>query len=119
MDKQFWESIVDNDYTIPQKYSLTALTAELLTSLGSLDPEMREGPAYSILDNWIHRGYYSHAQLWQIATQLLHNLTVGLGEENSDNVFLRSFSLLVLSEIAYYDLTTPTFGEHEVKQLLI
>lgn len=118
MEKQFWQSIVESEYMLPQNYSLSSLTSELLSLPVSLDPEMRQGPAYSILDTWIHRGYYSHAQLWQTATQLLHNLTVGLGEQETDSVFLRSFSLLILSEIIYYDLTSPTLDKHEIEHLL-
>src|SRR5690349_9106550 len=91
MDKTFWQNIIDNDYAVPPGHPITALTPELLSLLGSPNPDLREGPAYAILDAWIHRGNYSHTDLWNMATQLLHNLTVGLGEQDSDTIFLRSF----------------------------
>ncbi len=118
MDKTFWQSIMDNEYAVPPDFSVETLTAELLTYLGSTDPELREGPAYAILDAWIHQGYYSHAELWEMATQLLHNLSIGLGEQQSDTVFRRAFSLLILTEIVYHDLLHPTLKETEVRQLL-
>lgn len=118
MDKTFWQSIMDNEYAVPMGYSVAALTAELLSYLGSPDPELRERPAYAILDAWIHRGYYSHAELWAMATQLLHHLTIGLGEQQSDTIFWRSFSLLILTEIIYHDLTHPTLSTTEVRQVL-
>jgi hypothetical protein len=111
MDKTFWQSIIDNDYTVPPGYSIETLTPGLLSLLGSPDHDLREGPAYAILDAWIHRGNYSRPDLWNMATQLLHNLTVGLGEQHSDTIFLRSFSLLILSEIVYYDLTHAVLEE--------
>lgn len=118
MDKAFWQSIIDNEYAIPPASSVQALTSELLSYLGSVDPELREGPAYAILDAWIHRDYYSHTELWKMAVQLLHSLTIGLGEQQSDTIFWRSFSLLILTEIVYHDLTHPTFSETEVRQVL-
>jgi hypothetical protein len=118
MDKMFWQSIKDNDYAVPPHSSVETLTSELLSYLGSPDPEFREGFAYTILDAWLHLGYYSHTELWEMATQLLHNLTIGLSEQQSDTVFLRSFSLLILAEIVYYDLHHPTLEAAEVQQLL-
>lgn len=118
MNRTFWQSIIDNEYIVPTGYSVAALTPELLSYLGSPDAELREGPAYAILDAWIHRGYYSHAELWEMATQLLHNLTIGLGEQQSDTIFWRSFSLLILTEIIYHDLTHPTLSATEVRQVL-
>ncbi|MEO8954461.1 MAG: DUF2785 domain-containing protein [Ktedonobacteraceae bacterium] len=118
MDKMFWQSIIDNEYAIPPEASVAALTPELLSYLGSVDPELREETTYAILDAWIHRGYYSHAELWKIATRLLHHLTIGLGEQQSDTIFWRSFSLLILTEIIYHDLTHPTLSEIEVRLVL-
>jgi hypothetical protein len=118
MDKAFWQSITDNEYAIPPDSSVQALTSELLSYLGSVDPELREGPAYTILDAWIHRDYYSHTELWKMATQLLQHLTIGLGKQQSDTIFWRSFSLLILTEIVHHDLTHPTLSETEVWQVL-
>lgn len=118
MDKTFWQSIIDNEYAIPVGFSVQALTSEFLSYVRSVDPELREGPAYAILDAWIHRDYYSHPDSWKMATQLLHFLTIGLGEQQSDTIFGRSFSLLILTEIVYHDLTHPTLWEVEVLQVL-
>lgn len=118
MDKAFWQSIIDNEYVIPSDLEIQAATSELLSYLGSADSELREGTAYTILDAWIHQDYYSHADLWKMISQLLHHLTVGLGEQQSDTIFRRSFSLLILAEIVYHDLTHPTLSETEVQQVL-
>ena len=118
MDKTFWQSIRGNEYVVPMDYTVATLTPELLSYLGSPDPELRDETAYTILDAWIHLDYYSHAELWEIAIHLLHNLAIGLGEQQSDTIFLRSFSLLILTEIVYHDLTHLTLSETEVRLLL-
>lgn len=118
MDKTFWQRIISNENAVPIGYTVAALTPELLSYLGSPDPELRDETAYTILDAWINRGYYSHADLWEIAIALLNNLTIGLGEQLSDTIFLRSFSILILTEIVYNDLTHPSLSEIEVRQLL-
>jgi uncharacterized protein DUF2785 len=117
VDKTFWQQVMENESAIPAGYPTAALTAELLAALGSTDPELREGPAYTILAHWIDRGVYAHAELWKMACHLLDNLAIGLGEQETDTVFLRSFSVLILSELVYYDLSHPTLSDAEVSHL--
>lgn len=118
MDKAFWQSIKDGEYRIPAGHSVAALTPELLGYLGSTDPDLREDAAYQILMEWIDRGSYSHTEMWEMATRMLRNLTVGLGEQGDDTVFLRAYSSLILTELVYFDLTHPHFAEAEIQVLL-
>lgn len=103
VDKAFWRSIVNANYAAPGGYSVAALTTELLTKLGSTDPVWRDELAYPILEHWIHRGYYSPDELRELAAGMLANLRVGLGEAQTDTVFLRAFSVLVLMQIVGCD----------------
>ncbi|HEV2660033.1 MAG TPA: hypothetical protein VGU68_05495, partial [Ktedonobacteraceae bacterium] len=90
MDKASWQYIITSNYALPSQSSLAQLTEQLLSYLGATDAELRESIAYPILEQWIDRAYYTHENLWNIATHLLQNLTVGLGEEGTDTIFLRS-----------------------------
>jgi hypothetical protein len=117
MNKTFWQAIVDNDYTLPPQQSITELTPQLLAHLGSTDPEQREQSA-TILEKWFNQGYYLPAELSDIIAQLSNNLTVGLGEQGTDTVLLRSFSALTLAEIVYYDYEHPFLTESQLRQLL-
>ena len=117
-DKQFWQSIIDTDYTLPKGASQSTLTTELLSYLASPDPQVREIFAYSILDAWIHRDCYSPAELGEMVTQLLRNLLIGLGESRGDSAFQRSSSLLILTEILYHDLTKPALSRDQVRVVL-
>lgn len=103
MDKAFWRSIVNANYAAPSGYSVATLTTELLTKLGSTDPVWRDELAYPILEQWIHRGYYSPDELRELAATMLANLRAGLGEIGTDTVFLRAFSVLMLMEITGCD----------------
>jgi Protein of unknown function (DUF2785) len=118
MEKAFWQSIVNNDYALPVDQPLSILTAELLTTLGSTDLVLREDLTYPVLDTWIGRGYYSSADLWNMAGQLSHNLMRGADEQGTDLFLLRSFSLLALTSIVYEDITHHWLEKNSVKQLL-
>lgn len=118
MDKAFWHSIVANDYAIPSEPSLASMTAELLQYLGSTDSELRDELAYPILERWIDTGCYGSDELRSMARQLAHNLTVGLGAQESDTGFLRAFSILTLVDIVYADIEHPYLDEGQLKELL-
>lgn len=118
MDKAFWQNIKAHDFAVPAGYSMTDLTSELLSYLGSTDPDLRERAAYRILLEWIDRDSYSHAELWEMAVRLGHNLTIGLGAHDDDTVFLRAYSSLILTEIVYYDLIHPGFSGDAIHVML-
>ena len=108
MDKAFWQAVLENDCAVPEGHSIASLTAELLAELGSIDPVLRDDIALSILAAWIDReGAYTHDELRAIGQQMAQNLTLGIGEQDSDSVFLRSFSALVLDYVIDYDNAHP------------
>src|SRR6266540_4169251 len=49
---------------------------------------------------------------------MLDNLHIGLGERDTDSVFLRSYSTLVLMEVVAYDNAHPFLGQGEAAGLL-
>ncbi|MHA1585642.1 MAG: DUF2785 domain-containing protein, partial [Promethearchaeota archaeon] len=95
-------SIKKNKFKIPESSSVEILTMELLDLLGSQNSELREG-SLMILWFWINAGYYKGIRLIEIGNHLCQNLQNSLGEINSDSVFLRSFSVLILATIIEYD----------------
>ena len=118
MDKAFWQAIVESDYTVPPDYTVADLTAELLQLLGSADIEVRDPFGYMILAHWMIRDrYYSPSELSAMAAQLIPNLAVGLGDQDTDTVFLRSYSILILSLIVHRDNQQPFFTETEISNL--
>jgi hypothetical protein len=118
MERSFWLQIREKEFTFPEGHDLTALTEELLGYLGSVDPELRDTIAYEVFATWLDRGLYSPDQLRAYALRLQLNLQDGLGEPESDSLFLRAFSVLCLAEIVNNDNQHPFFDSDEVRNIL-
>ncbi len=97
MEKAFWMGIKEQEGAVPEGYTAIQLLPELMAGLGSLDPELRDGLCFEILAYWIGEGRFTDGEVQQITEQLLANLRVGIGEGENDQVFLRTFSVLVLA----------------------
>jgi hypothetical protein len=113
MDKRFWHRIIDANGALPPGNAIATLTAELTSYLGSTDGELRDDIAYRLLTQWILSGQYALGDLRVLMSGWLNNLSVGIGEQDSDTVFLRSFSVLMLGVLVYQDNNAPflTGGE--------
>lgn len=119
MDKTFWQQIVENDCAVPAGQTAAELTPQLLEILGSTDPELRDDVAYIVFARWIVRDeHYSPDDLRGLITILTDNLSWKIGEQDTESVLLRSFSALVLSLIAYYDVLKQFLDDDEVSALL-
>jgi len=118
MDKDFWVSIAKNDYTIPTGHTLGELTKILFGYLGSLDPELRDDIAYGIYANWLKREMFTKEQIRAHVEELLSNLDKGIVETESDSVFLRTFSVLLLAEIVHNDNKKPLLEKDQIQSIL-
>jgi len=118
VDKEFWVSIAKNDYVIPDGHTLADLTETLFGYLGSTDPELRDDIAYMVYANWLKREMYTSDQIRVHTTEMLANLNQGIGETESDSVFLRTFSVLLLAEIVHNDNKKPLLDKEQVQSLL-
>jgi hypothetical protein len=118
LDKAFWQGIMDADYAVPPTHTLANLTPELLSFLGSPDPQLRDVFGYFILSTWIERDLYSADELRAMATQFVENLKVGLGEQGTESVFLRAFSALMLAEMIHQHNKRPFLEETELRRIL-
>lgn len=97
MPTGYWRSVVEHGLEVPSDRPLDDLTAELTAMLGSPDPEQRDAIAYPTLATWVERGVYDDLLLG-LGDGMAAGLTVGLGEDGTDTVFRRAFSVLVLAE---------------------
>jgi hypothetical protein len=117
-EKAFWYAIRDSDYAVPGDYVIDELTVELNDYLGSPDNELRDDIAYNTLGSWIIAGKYSNDQLRDLLAKWSGNLAVGIGEQETESVLLRSFSALMLSILVYRDWKEPYLTEAEMETLL-
>ncbi|HEY7123258.1 MAG TPA: DUF2785 domain-containing protein [Ktedonobacterales bacterium] len=118
MDKSYWQAIVDAEYAVPANRSVAELTPELLSMLGSSDPHLRDKYAYPILAIWLSKGLYNLQETRAMTLQLLSNLSMGLGEQGTDTVFLRAFSALMLAEVVHQDNKRSFLNESDVRHIL-
>jgi hypothetical protein len=118
MDKEFWISLSRNDFQIPEGYTQSNLTEILFSYLASTDPDLRDEIAYTVYANWLKREMYSQEEVTSHTERLLSNLEKGIGETESDTVFLRAFSILLLAEIVHNDNKKPILEKDQIESIL-
>jgi hypothetical protein len=106
MSGSYWQDVHATGLAVPTDRPLDDLTAELTRMLGDPDPALRDGTAYPTLTTWVDRGVYDDL-LAGLGDGMAIGLRVGLGDRDSDSVFRRSFSALVLGECIARDNQRP------------
>jgi Protein of unknown function (DUF2785) len=115
----FWRKIKATEFAVPPGESPLALILDLSDSLGSPDPEIRDGFGYEIPATWIYeKKLLGRDDLRVLLRKWTANLRYGIGRTNEDSVLLRSFSALDLSLLAAYDLEAPFLSPAEFESLL-
>lgn len=94
----YWKQVLERGLKVPTDRPLDELTAELTRMLGSTDPDVRDRIAYPTLGTWIDRGVYDDL-ITGLGDGMVAGLGVGLGETDTDTVFRRAFSVLVLATV--------------------
>jgi len=118
MDREVWTSHAKNDYAIPAGHTLSELKETLFGYLGSTDPELRDDIAYIVYANWLKREMFTKEEVRAHVDELLANLEKGIGETESDSVFLRTFSVLLLAEIVHNDNKKPLLDKDQIQTIL-
>jgi len=118
MNKQFWISIKENNFALPDGYAIEPLTEELIAYIGSTDPDLRDTIGLEAFYHWLTQGLYSADDLRGIITRLLANLQQNIGEIGGDTVFLRSFSTLWLAKIISYENKNKTLQKEDIHAVL-
>jgi Protein of unknown function (DUF2785) len=114
----YWRTLKQAQFKLTAQSAL-ALATEATQMLGSTDPEIRDGIAYEALSDWIYRDQlFTAEQLGELRAQLEHNAVRGLGGTGDDSLFLRSFSILVLSVLAAEDLQKRFLSQEQYAGLV-
>lgn len=101
------KEIVKRNFAAPQGRQAADLLAEVMEGLGSADSEQRE-TSLDVLWAWTTRGMLSEDQLVALGEKMVNNLSVGLGEKDTDSVFLRAFSALIVGLVVEVDQERAT-----------
>jgi hypothetical protein len=118
MDKEFWFAIRDNEYAVPEGHTVADLTEELFSFIGSVDPQLRDEVAYETFANWLDKDQYTLDMVRPYIPRLAINLQEGIGERDTDSIFLRAFSVLFLAEIIHHDNKDPFLEKDDVHSIL-
>ncbi len=97
--KEKLQRLAQNDFRLSENDDLSELIPQMLYHIGSVDDYLRDELIYSAFGTWILRynAIDSHQlrKMLSIALDEQHMLCK-LGEQNTDSVFTRSFSVLLL-----------------------
>ena len=110
--------IKENGYEAPPD-TYHQLTQEMLHNIGSLDAELRDELIYTTLSHWIPGNALTSNELAQLLSVILDNnhLHFKLGETNTDSVFTRSFSMLVIPLLLIKHRESPFLSKEQIHQI--
>ncbi|WP_458125069.1 DUF2785 domain-containing protein [Paenibacillus sp. Z3-2] len=100
------------DY-VEQPYELAL---HMMNHIGSPDPVLRDELIYVTFATWIRQGVFSQDQLRHILQLALddQHLFYGIGEQGTDSVFTRTFSVLLLPPILNVDRQRPFLNKEDI-----
>lgn len=100
------------------KEDIMSVTEGMLDNIGDLDPVLRDDLIYTVFARMILNDVYSKEQLKHITQVLLDkdHLFCEINE-NSNKVYTRTFSVLMLAPLVYKHRQDPFYSSEEVNSL--
>ena len=123
--KEKLQVLARNKFQPAKNEDLSELIPAMLTYIGSTDSDLRDELIYSAFGTWIlHDKRLSQEQLHQLLPIVLdeRHMFYGLGGQDTDSVFTRSFSILLLPLLLIAHRAQPFMSVaevHEVKEKLL
>ena len=109
-----------NDFHLSEKADVSEIIPDMLNHIGSIDSYLRDDLIYSAFGTWILRdNVIDREQLRVILPKILNeqHLLYKLGEQNTDSVFRRSFSVLLLPLLLIAHRSQPFLTAPEIHQV--
>jgi hypothetical protein len=114
----FWSALA-RTCSVPEGESAAGLVNEAVGFLGSPDSRWRDDVGYGVVARCIYvEKRLSPAERRALKDRLVANLRVGIGDNGTDSVLLRSFSALDLSVLAAAEVRDPVLDEAAYRGLL-
>lgn len=119
MLKETLKEIKNNDFKVPNDLNTFELALKMIEYVGDSDPELRDMLIYEILSKWIEDGAFTSKQLKELLNISLdeNHLFYKIGEEETDSVFTRSFSVLIVAAIIYFHRKENFLSGSELKNV--
>ena len=115
--KERLSRIAQNDYHVLDETEVWPLAVQMMHSLGSVDPELRDTLIFNTLCEWT-KLYFDAQQLGILLNTALddEHLFHGLGERETDTVFMRSYSSLAIAVFVRQHPKHPFLTAQEVDE---
>lgn len=109
----------NNDFQLDEFVNLTELTTAMIREIGNVDPVLRDNLIYSSFCQMIVQGVYSHEELSTILKTCMdtEHLFFKIGEVETDSVFTRSFSSLIIGVILHVNLKKDFLTPDEIENI--
>ncbi|MGD8192161.1 DUF2785 domain-containing protein [Brevibacillus ginsengisoli] len=110
-------SIQQNNYQAPPH--IFEWVIQMVAQIGSLDDELRDDLIYSILSQWIQDGVLTDEELSRLVSIILddQHLFYQIGENGTDSVFTRSFSVLQIPVLLIRHRNQPFLTKEQVHEI--
>lgn len=117
--KERLSCIAQNNYHVLDKTEVWPLAVQMMHSLGSTDPELRDRLICRVLSQWAEL-YFDSQQLDILLNIVLddQHLFHGLGEQETDSVFMRSFSSLAIASFVAQHRARPFLTAQAINETL-
>lgn len=118
--KEKLQTLAKNEFRLSENDDLSELIPAMLGHVGSTDPDLRDGLIYSAFGTWtLRHSALSQQQLHELLPKVLseQHMLYKLGEQGTDSVFRRSFSVLLLPLLLIANRSHPFIAASEVRQI--
>ncbi|WP_340388688.1 DUF2785 domain-containing protein [Paenibacillus sp. FSL E2-0151] len=114
--KQKLQHIQSSNHSIDHEEQPYELALHMMKHIGSTDPVLRDELIYVTFATWIGQGVFSEDQLRHMLQLALddQHLFYAIGEQGTDSVFTRTFSVLLLPPILNVDRQRPFLDKEDI-----
>jgi hypothetical protein len=117
--KKILKEIKEDNYRIPASLDTNEIVMEMMHEIGNTDAELRDELIYSIMNHWIINNEITTDKLKKLLVISMDDkhLFFKIGEMNTDSVFTRSFSILLIPLILTNNRQHKFLSESEIKNI--
>ena len=117
--KKILKEIKEDNYRIPANLDINEIVMEMMHEIGNTDTELRDELIYSIMNHWIINNKITTDKLKELLAISMDDkhLFFKIGEMNTDSVFTRSFSILLIPLILTNNRQHKFISESEIKNI--
>jgi len=118
--KQLLCQIRDNDYNVPEEVDVDGIIADMLRFIDHTDAELRDKLIYMTFAQWGERNVvFSAVQKKHMLDTCLSDshLFFGISEKDTDSVFTRSFSSLLIDVLLFINNEVPFLTTEDINNI--